>query len=67
MKTGNSKLALGLIVGAAVGAAAVYLMNKDNRESVLGQINDTIDCAKKKIGNTIGRGMTNTDLEAGNE
>ena len=62
MKSGSSKLILGLIVGAAAGAAACYLMNKDNREDLLGQINDTVDKAKKKIGKAIDHGIEELDL-----
>lgn len=62
MKSGSSKLILGLIVGAAVGVAASYLMNKDNREDLLGQINDTVDKAKKKIGKAIDHGIEELDL-----
>ena len=61
MKSGNSKLILGLVIGAAVGAAACYLMNKENREDLLERINDTVDNAKKKIGNAIGQGMEELD------
>ena len=62
MKSGSSKLILGLIVGAAVGVAASYLANKENREDLLGQINDTVDKAKKKIGKAIDHGIEELDL-----
>ncbi|MDR0232604.1 MAG: hypothetical protein LBI82_10865 [Dysgonamonadaceae bacterium] len=61
MKSGNSKLILGLVIGAAVGAAACYLMNKENREELLDQINETVDRAKKKIGKAIDQGIEELD------
>jgi len=61
MKSGNSKLILGLVIGAAVGAAACYLMNKENREELLDQINETVDKAKKKIGKAIDQGIEELD------
>ena len=61
MKSGNSKLFLGLVIGAAVGVTACYLMNKDNRENLLEKINDTIDSAKKKIGKAIDEGLDGLD------
>ena len=61
MKSGNSKLILGLVIGAAIGAAACYLMDRDNREDLLERINDTVDNAKKKIGKAIGQGMEELD------
>ena len=62
MKSGNSKLIVGLIIGAAVGAAACYLMNKENREELLDQINDTVDKAKRKIGKAIDQGIEELDI-----
>ena len=62
MKSSNSKLIVGLIVGAAVGAAACYLMNKENREEVLEQINDTVDKAKRKIGKAIDQSIEGLDV-----
>ena len=61
MKSDNSKLILGLVIGAAIGAAACYLMDKDNREDLLERINDTVDNAKKKIGKAIDQGMEELD------
>ncbi len=61
MKSSNSKLIAGLVIGAAVGAAACYLMNKENREELLEQINDTVDKAKKKIGKAIDQGIEELD------
>ena len=62
MKPGNSKLILGLVIGAAVGAAACYLMNRENREELLDQINDTVDKAKRKIGKAIDQGIEGLDI-----
>ena len=62
MKPGNSKLIVGLIIGAAVGAAACYLMNKENREELLDQINDTVDKAKRKLGKAIDQGIEGLDI-----
>ena len=62
MKSSNSKFIVGLIVGAAAGAAVCYLMNKENREELLGQINNTIDNAKRKIGKAIDQGIEEFDI-----
>ena len=62
MKPGNSKLIVGLIIGAAIGATACYLMSKENREELLDQINSTVDKAKKKIGKAIDQGIEELDI-----
>lgn len=61
MKSSDSKLILGLVIGAVVGAATCYLMSRDNRKDLLERINDTVDTAKKKIGEVIGQGMDELD------
>ena len=62
MKSGSAKFFVGLIVGAAAGVAACYLMKKENREELVDQINDTIDKAKRKIGKVINQGVEELDM-----
>lgn len=56
MKNVDSKLLLGFVIGAAVGAAVVYLSASDKREQLLddikdaaGKVKDTFDSAVAKI------------------
>jgi len=62
MKSGSTKFFIGLIVGAAFGVAACYLVKKENREELLNQINDTVDKAKRKIGQAIDKGIEEFDI-----
>ena len=61
MATGNSKLFLGLVIGAAVGVAAGAFFASDNKERLLENINDVVDKAKRKIGDAINKGIDDLD------
>ena len=58
----SSRFIVGLIIGAAIGATACYLLSKENREEFLDQINDTVDKAKRKIGKAIDQGIEGLDI-----
>ncbi|GHT28950.1 hypothetical protein FACS189414_5500 [Bacteroidia bacterium] len=53
MKSGDSKLLLGLIVGAAVGVAIGYLATTDKKEELLDQINTLVGKVKDNVGTAI--------------
>jgi len=61
MKSENSKLVIGLIVGAAVGAGIAYLLSGNKKEELIDTINETVDQAKKKIGKAINQGIEELD------
>ena len=61
MATGNTKLFVGLVIGAAVGVAVGAFLASDNKAGLLENINDTVDKAKRKIGDAINKGIDDLD------
>ena len=61
MKSSNSRLFLGLVIGTAAGFAICYLLDRENRENLLKKINDSVDNTKKKIGEAIDEGIDGLD------
>lgn len=49
MKTENSKLVLGLLAGAAVGAAVAYLCTTDKKEKWIENANSLLEKAKDSL------------------
>ena len=47
MKSGDSKLVLGLLIGAAVGAAVSYLATSDKRDQILDELNHLAEKVKE--------------------
>ena len=47
MKNVDSKLLLGLVVGAAVGTAVGYLAATDKKDEIIGELGSLIDKAKE--------------------
>ena len=47
MKSNSSKLLLGLAIGAAIGAAFVYVATSDKKEEWLEEINDIVKKTKE--------------------
>jgi gas vesicle protein len=47
MKTGDSKLLVGLLIGAAVGATITYLATTDKKEQLLDELNALADKLKE--------------------
>ncbi|MDR1161126.1 MAG: YtxH domain-containing protein [Tannerellaceae bacterium] len=47
MKTGDSKLLVGLLIGAAVGATITYLATTDKKDQLLGELNALADKLKE--------------------
>ena len=69
MKTENSKLVLGLLAGAAIGAAVAYLLTTDKKEQWLDNANTLLDKAKeglKDVTNSVNGVLENakTDCKA---
>ena len=64
MASGNSKLFAGLVIGAAVGVAIGAFLVSDNKERWLENINGMVDKAKRKIGDTINKGIDDLDAAA---
>ncbi len=62
MKPENSKLLLGLLAGAAVGAAIGYFAACDDRDEIIDKIGGTVDKAKKKISKAINDGIEELDV-----
>jgi hypothetical protein len=57
MKSVDSKLLLGLIIGAAVGVAIGYLATTDKKEELLDQINNLVGKVKDNVGTAIAKVM----------
>jgi len=53
MKPDNSKLLLGLAIGAAIGAAFVYVATSDKKEEWLKEINEVAQKAKEAFSSTV--------------
>ena len=53
MKPDNSKLLLGLAIGAAIGAAFVYVATSDKKEEWLNELNDIVQKAKEGFNKTV--------------
>ena len=49
MKDGSTKFFLGLILGAAAGAAATYLAQAEKREQLMSDLNEIADKVKDSI------------------
>jgi len=47
MKTGDSKLLVGLLIGAAVGATITYLATTDKKDQLLDELNTITDKIKE--------------------
>ncbi|MDR0749658.1 MAG: YtxH domain-containing protein [Tannerellaceae bacterium] len=47
MKTGDSKLLVGLLIGAAVGATITYLATTDKKDQLLDELNALTDKLKE--------------------
>ncbi len=47
MKTGDSKLLVGLLIGAAVGATVAYLATSDKKDQILEELNSLADKVKE--------------------
>ena len=53
MKPDNSKLLLGLAIGAAIGAAFVYVATSDKKEEWISEINEIAQKAKEAFNSTV--------------
>ena len=53
MKPDNSKLLLGLAIGAAIGAAFVYVATSDKKEEWLKEISEVAQKAKEAFSSTV--------------
>jgi len=53
MKPDNSKLLLGLAVGAAIGAAFVYVATSDKKEEWMNEISEVAQKAKEAFNSTV--------------
>lgn len=47
MKTGDSKLLVGLLIGAAVGATVAYLATSDKKDQILEELGNLADKVKE--------------------
>lgn len=47
MKSGESKLVLGLLIGAAVGAAVAYLATTDKKDQIMDELGKLADKVKE--------------------
>lgn len=47
MKTGDSKLLVGLLIGAAVGATVAYLATTDKKDQILEELSSLADKVKE--------------------
>ena len=53
MKPDNSKLLLGLAIGAAIGAAFVYVATSDKKEEWMNEISEIAQKAKEAFNSTV--------------
>ena len=53
MKPDNSKLLLGLAIGAAIGAAFVYVATSDKKEEWMNEISEIAQKAKDAFNSTV--------------
>ena len=53
MKPDNSKLLLGLAIGAAIGAAFVYVATSDKKEEWMNEISEMAQKAKDAFNSTV--------------
>ena len=51
MESNNSRMMLGFIIGAAVGAAIGYLLASDKKDEIIQDIIDTASRIKDELGN----------------
>ncbi|MDR0429921.1 MAG: YtxH domain-containing protein [Tannerellaceae bacterium] len=47
MKTGDSKLLIGLLIGAALGATVVYMATTDKKDQILDELNSLAEKVKE--------------------
>ncbi len=47
MKTGDSKLLVGLLIGAALGATVVYMATTDKKDQILDELNALAEKVKE--------------------
>lgn len=55
MKNVDSKLLLGLVVGAAVGATVGYLAATDKKEDILNELNNIVGKAKEGFNSALAK------------
>ncbi|MDR1224734.1 MAG: YtxH domain-containing protein [Tannerella sp.] len=62
----NSKLLLGLVIGAAIGVTIGYLAATDKKEQILDELNGFVGKIKEGVSSTINKYKSNADSPAEN-
>lgn len=55
MKTGDSKLLVGLLIGTVVGATIAYLATSDKKDRILEELGDLADKVKESYHNAVAK------------